>query len=107
MKSFEIMILCLLTSLCNGKTNAFGQDFTQENAKTIKLLKDFPAPFTGRLMTDEVYRFYVNSKDACFITENALRDCQREVQTANGDIISTTNLMAIILGGLIVYHIKK
>ena len=106
-KCFEIMMLCLLMSLCSGRTNASGPDFTRETAKTINLKKDWPAPFSGRLMTDEVYRFYVNSKDACFITENALKDCQRETQVNSADYVSIATVTAFILGGLSVYYIKR
>ena len=89
------------------RTAAFGQDFTPKDAKTIRLKKDYPAPFTGQLMTDEVYRFYVNTRDACFITENALRDCQNDAQENNADAISVTTVTAFILGGLSVYYLKR
>ena len=93
-----MMLLPLVISL-SAKTSVFGQDFTPETAKTIRLKKDFPAPFTGQLMTDEVYRFYVNTRDACFITENALGACQREIQESQGASGVIWFLGGVILGG--------
>ena len=58
-------------------------------------------------MTDEVFRFYVNTRDACFITENALRDCQQDAQENNADVISLTTVTAFLLGGLTVYLVRR
>jgi hypothetical protein len=104
-KRLTLTILCLLMTSWSGKTNAFGQESTPNPKKIIKLDKDWPAPFSGRLMTDDAFRHYVNSTDEMRITRAALKDCQQESTKGPGSAFATA-VGAFVLGALSVYYIR-
>jgi hypothetical protein len=93
-------MLLILSLLLSVKTNA-----TTEPITILKKLQ--PAPFTGVLMPESKFRFYVNTADTCAITDEALHRCQDNLTSQSSDLISVTTVTAFLLGGLAVYYIKR
>ena len=88
------------------KTNAAGSESTPNLKKIIKLEKDWPAPFSGRLMPDETFRFYVNTRDESEITRRALKDCQSDATKSGGNVFATA-VGSFIVGVLAAYYFKN
>lgn len=72
----------------------------------VVILKKFqPAPFSGVLTTEEQFRFYVNTKDACQFTDKALDACHNTLASVDSGLISTPVLISFLLGLTVSYYV--
>lgn len=86
--------------------NAFCQDFTN-TGESKKINLGSPAPFSGVLLRDEAFRFYVKEAERAQFQEEHLSRLAHEVEYYKTDAVSVGTVTAFILGGLTVYFIKR
>lgn len=95
---FLKMILLILMSLLSEKTIA--------STHVTKLKYLTPAPYDGMLLTEEIFRFYVNTKDSCLITDEALDRCHADLSSKGSDLVSSDTIIIFVLGALACHFVK-
>lgn len=98
--------LCLLMTLLIGRTSAFCQDFTNTSIDIKHIQKGSSAPYTGVLLSEDKFRFYVGEAERAMFQEEHLSRLAHEAEAAKTQVISFEVITALILGGAIGYLVK-
>lgn len=98
--------LCLLMTLLIGKTNAFCQDSISSLTNIKRIEKGSSAPYTGVLLSEDKFRFYVGEAERAMFQEEHLSRLAHEVEQEKTKIISIEVITALIVGGAIGYLVK-
>jgi hypothetical protein len=58
-------------------------------------------------MPESQFRFYVNTTDACTITDKALQDCHGELANQDSDLISLKDMIFFAVGVVLGAKLSK